>query len=166
VSAALRIELVEAKDLKRLVEVERASFPEPWSEAVLRAELQEAASRRYTKAVLDGVLTGYLGLMFVEDEVHVNTLAVDIAARRCGIATRLLLDGFEAALARGARHATLEVAASNLSAQRLYASFGMAPVGLRRGYYAHGEDALVLWLRELDCEAEQARRAALAESLG
>ena len=64
------------RDLKRIVEIEKESFPEPWSMTVLRSEIEAGESRRYTKAVLDGELVGYLGLMFVDDEVHINTLAV------------------------------------------------------------------------------------------
>ena len=154
------------RDLKRIVEIEKESFPEPWSMTVLRSEIEAGESRRYTKAVFDGELVGYLGLMFVDDEVHINTLAVVAEHRQHGIASRLLLDGIDAGLDRGARHATLEVAVSNAAAQALYRSFGLAPVGLRRGYYAKGEDAMVMWARDLDAPQEVTRRTAIKESLG
>ena len=41
---------------------------------------------------------------------------------------------------------TLEVRVSNEVAQALYRSFGFAPAGARKAYYAdNGEDALVMW---------------------
>ena len=44
---------------------------------------------------------------------------------------------------------TLEVRAGNGPALALYRRFGMAPVGIRRGYYSDtGEDALILWSPE------------------
>ena len=49
----------------------------------------------------------------------------------------------------GARHATLEVRMSNRAAQRLYSKFGLAPVGVRKDYYAN-EDALVMWATDID----------------
>jgi ribosomal-protein-alanine N-acetyltransferase len=46
---------------------------------------------------------------------------------------------------RGARHVLLEVAADNVPAQKLYASYGFDIVGVRRGYYQPSNtDALVM----------------------
>ena len=46
---------------------------------------------------------------------------------------------------RGARRVLLEVATTNPVAQRLYASAGFDPVGVRRGYYQPSNtDALVM----------------------
>ena len=157
---------VTVDDLAELVEIEVLSFPEPWSADLLRGELELARSRRYTKVVDDGQITGYLGLMFVDDEIHVNTIAPRPGSEGRGIATWLLLDGIEAGLLRGARHLTLEVAADNLRAQELYRRFGLAPVGVRPRYYSGGIDALVMWCRDLDAPAEVARRSAILESLG
>lgn len=161
----LAIRPATTRDVRALVRLEEASFPEPWSVGVLNAELA-APARRYTVCVEGRRIVGCLGLMFVEEEVHVNTLSSDPSRRRQGIATRLLLDGIDAAVGEGGRHLTLEVAASNAAAQALYARFGLAPVGVRRGYYARGEDALVMWCHDLDDPAEIARRAEIAASLG
>ncbi len=160
------IDPVAKRDLKTLVAIEDESFPEPWTEGMLRAEISDRDTRRYTKAVVGGTIAGYLGLMFVMDEVHVNTIATTASMRGRGIATLLLLDGIEASLQRGAPHLTLEVAANNTAAQALYRRFGLAPVGIRRGYYAGGIDAIVMWGRDLDAEVEVERRRAIAHSLG
>jgi len=34
------------RDLKRIVEIEKESFPEPWSMTVLRSEIEAGESRR------------------------------------------------------------------------------------------------------------------------
>lgn len=162
----LAIRPATTRDLRALVRLEEASFPEPWNENLLRSEIEAGPSRRYTVATLGRTIVGCLGLMSVDDEVHVNTLATAPDHRGQGIATRLLLDGIEASLASGGRHLTLEVAASNLGAQALYRKFGLAPVGVRRGYYAGGEDGLVMWVHDLDSEAEVDRRVRLAAALG
>lgn len=63
------------------------------------------------------------------------TLAVDPKARQRGTGGRLV-DGFLAeAKTRGARSAFLEVLASNLPAQSLYARKGFQQQGKRLGYY-------------------------------
>ena len=154
------------QDLPEILEIEEASFPEPWSKELLEGELRLATSRRYTKALINERIVGYLGLMFVDDDVHVNTLATRPGEESRGVATRLLLEGMEEALGRGARHFTLEVAADNTRAQALYRRFGFAPVGVRPRYYAGGIDALVMWCRDIDEPHERARRSAIADSLG
>ncbi len=59
--------------------------------------------------------------------------------------SRLIRDAIE----MGARHLTLEVRTGNEAARRLYHRFGLAPVGVRPGYY-QGEDALIMWAHDID----------------
>jgi ribosomal-protein-alanine N-acetyltransferase len=50
----------------------------------------------------------------------------------------------------GADALTLEVRASNTSAQALYRRFGFSAAGVRKGYYAdNGEDAIVMWANDI-----------------
>ena len=145
-------------DLRRL---EVAQFDDPWSPRVLRDELA-APNRRYTKAVRDGGVVGYLGLMLVDAEAHVNTIATAPAAEGTGVATALLAEAICAIASTGTRDVTLEVASRNLRAQRLYMRFGFAPVGLRRGYYPHsGDDAVVMWVRDVDTPSYAAKLASI-----
>ena len=124
-------------------------FPQPWSEGVFRDELDQAG-RFYVVAVDEGgEVAGYAGLLRVADEGHVTTIAVASAARRQRLGTRLMLRLIYAGLTTGAKHLTLEVAASNRSAQELYRRFGLAPVGVRKSYYGD-EDALIMWVHEID----------------
>jgi ribosomal-protein-alanine N-acetyltransferase len=54
-----------------------------------------------------------------------------------------------AALARCAgRTVLLEVAAGNKSAEELYRAFGFEEISRRRGYYADGEDAVIMRWQE------------------
>ncbi len=141
------IRLAERRDVPALLEIEEAQFPEPWSRGMLLDELGNVATRRYTVAVEGGVVLGYLGVMFVLDELHVNTLGVRPGVEGRGVATSLLDEAWADAAARGIKRATLEVAVSNTRAQALYARYGFAPVGVRKNYYEKShEDALVLWV--------------------
>jgi [ribosomal protein S18]-alanine N-acetyltransferase len=136
----------EPRDVAALLEIEQTQFPEPWTRGMLLDELRQGETRRYTVAVEDGRIIGYLGVMFVEDELHVNTLGTRAGEEHRGVATSLLDDAWADARARGVVRATLEVAVSNTRAQRLYFRYGFAPVGVRKNYYERtGEDALVLW---------------------
>ena len=69
----------------------------------------------------------------------------------------ILLSALAHASCQGAKTASLEVRASNRTAQALYRHFGFALVGRRRRYYTGPvEDALIMCLDQLD-EAVSAR---------
>ena len=140
------IRLAERRDVRELLVIEEAQFPEPWTKGMLLDELSNTASRRYTVAVEDKRVVGYLGVMFVMDELHVNTLGTLPDREGRGVATSLMDEAWADARLRGVARATLEVAVSNTRARQLYYRYGFRPVGVRKNYYERThEDALVLW---------------------
>jgi ribosomal-protein-alanine N-acetyltransferase len=140
------IRVATRRDLSALMVIEQSQFPEPWTRRMLLDEIATAPNRRYRVADERGTIVGYLGVMFVLDEMHINTIGTREGHEGRGVATSLLDELFSVAPALGVRRATLEVAVSNERAQSLYRRYGFAPVGVRRNYYARsGEDALVLW---------------------
>jgi ribosomal-protein-alanine N-acetyltransferase len=140
------IRLCERRDVHDLLAIEQAQFPEPWTKNMLLDEITNVQTRRYTVAVERHVIIGYLGVMFVMDELHVNTLGTLPGHEGRGVATSLLEEAWRDAYGRGVQRATLEVAVSNVRAQQLYFRFGFKPVGVRKNYYEKiKEDALVLW---------------------
>jgi len=147
------IELVKMRrrDLRRVMAIEHVVFPEPWSHGVFVSELSLRKGRDYRVARLGRETVGYVGLMFVEDEAHVTTVAVAPEHQGRGIGTQIMLGVFEIALGQSARRVSLEVAVSNERAQALYRRFGFVPVGVRKGYYQLiGEDAIVMWAYDID----------------
>jgi len=140
------IRLAERRDVGSLLVIEEAQFPEPWTKGMLIDEITNIINRRYTVAIENGVVVGYLGVMFVMDELHVNTIGTLPGHEGRGIARSLLDEAWVHAGQHGVVRATLEVAASNTRAQRLYHHYGFRPVGVRKNYYEKShEDALVLW---------------------
>lgn len=116
-----------------------------WSVELFWSELAQHAARRYVVAAADAHIVGYAGLAAYGEDGYVQTIAVAPAAQRRGIGTLLLDDLLSDAQRRGVRSVALEVRTDNTTAQALYARFGFAPVGLRRGYYQpSGADALVM----------------------
>lgn len=156
---------MRAKDLRAVLAIEEAVFPEPWSHRLFTEELAQRRSRSYRAAWIERRIVGFAGAMFVDDEAHVNNIAVDPGWHGRGLGTVLLADLVRAALARGARHLTLEVRVGNRPALALYGRFGLAPVGVRPRYYPQGEDALIMWARDIDSETYAARLEAIEESL-
>ena len=136
-------------DLEVVVALEAANAPAPWSEGVFRNEL--AADNRIYLAADEGGVVGFAGAMLVDDEAHVTNLLVDPDRRRQGMGFELMKSLIEAAVEAGARHLTLEVRSRNEAARALYARLGLAPVGIRKGYYGD-DDALILWAHDVDGE--------------
>jgi ribosomal-protein-alanine N-acetyltransferase len=135
-------------DLPTIVNLERAIFPQPWSERIFTDELSRY-DRYYVVAEAAGRIVGFAGLMLIEDDAHVTTLAVRPGARHRGLGTRLMLQLIHAGLARGSRNLTLEVRSTNTGAQRLYEKFGLAAVGMRKHYY-RDDDAVIMWVTDID----------------
>lgn len=102
------------------------------------------------------------------DEVHLLDLAVAVDVRRRGIGRRLVGGIATRAVARGAGAMTLEVRVSNEAARVLYDRLGFTSSGVRPGYYRDGEDAVIMWHRDLDRLAATAGldRAATTSTTG
>ena len=135
----------ERRDVSDILQIEIAQFPEPWSRAMMLDEIADVETRRYRVAVEKSII-GYMGVMFVLDELHINTIGTLPGHEGRGVATSLMDDAWADAKERGITRATLEVAVSNERARSLYAHYGFRPVGVRKNYYERvGEDALILW---------------------
>ena len=133
------------RDLDQLVEIEEAQFPEPWSRRLLSDELDLTSQRRYTVAVEDRTVIGVLGLMLIDRDAHINTIATRPGYEGRGVARSLLDEAIPVVEAGGYSRITLEVAVGNTRARDLYVKYGFAPLGVRKQYYrVTGEDALVL----------------------
>ena len=139
------IESMTLADLPGVLAIERMSFTSPWTDANFRYEIEENPMAWNVVARADGGVVAFACAHVVADELMINDLAVDPAARRRGIGSGLLRHLIDGARIRGCRRASLEVRPSNAPARALYADFGFEVVGRRRGYYADtGEDAILL----------------------
>ena len=154
------------RDLRKVMAIEQAVFPEPWSHAIFASELSLRTGRAYRVARRGRETVGYLGLMFQDEEAHVTTVAVAPAHQGRGVGKELMLGAARIARELGARHLSLEVAVGNTRAQTLYRRFGFVPVGVRKRYYqATGEDAYVMWAYDIDSPAYDERLARIAETV-
>jgi ribosomal-protein-alanine N-acetyltransferase len=138
-------------DLDEVLTIERASFSNPWSRDMFLWELQNAGiSYGYVLREPGGGVAAFCTVWIVQDELHINNVAVDPRHRGQGVGLALLRFVLRLAAGLGARRATLEVRRSNVAAQRLYERLGFRPAGVRRKYYSEPvEDALILWCDRL-----------------
>jgi ribosomal-protein-alanine N-acetyltransferase len=135
-------------DLTEILEIERDSFPTPWSPGLFRSEMANSISRILVGKASQAqgrAVAGYVVCWRVADEIHLHNIAVRRDLRKCGVASRLLSKMIRDCRTEGARFVTLEVRRSNVAARKLYESFGFSVRGVRRGYYTDtGEDALIM----------------------
>ncbi|HSF62123.1 MAG TPA: ribosomal protein S18-alanine N-acetyltransferase [Gaiellaceae bacterium] len=144
----MKVELrrIEPRDLDAVDEIERASYPTPWSRAMFVAELRKPSSLALGAYTAEGTLLGYAFVSRYVDAWHVMNVAVATDYRRRGVATTLLERLFEITATDPRSGYTLEVRVSNLEAIRLYERLGFESRGIRRGYYTDNrEDALIMW---------------------
>jgi len=135
------------RDLTAIEEIERRSYPTPWSRSMFAGELAKPSSVFLGAFEEDtGKLIGYLIVARYVDAWHVMNIAVEPRFHRRGIATMLLEQLFELTGEDERRGYTLEVRVSNEGAIKLYERLGFRGRGLRRGYYTDNrEDALIMW---------------------
>lgn len=151
-------------DIPEVATLEAAVYPEPWPPRVFFDELARTNRSYLVMEDENTAIVGYGGLLVVEEDAHITTIAVAPPMRGKGLGSRLMLALVDRARSLGARHLTLEVRVSNKPAQLLYERFGFAPVGMRKNYYVN-EDALVMWATDIDTPAYAQRVEDLRLSL-
>ncbi len=146
-----RVETLSEHHLDEVLEIERASFSNPWSRDMFLWELQNVGiSYGYVLREPGGRVAAFCTAWIVHDELHLNNVAVGPAHRGKGAGQALLRFVLRLAAGLGAQRATLEVRRSNLPALRLYGRLGFRTVGVRKNYYSSPvEDALILWCDRL-----------------
>ena len=134
-------------DLDAVAELEARCFSNPWTREMLARELADSdVAHVFVLRVPGHRVAAFCSCWIVADELHINTMAVDVPRRRQGIATRLLQEVMLEAARRGAIRATLEVRASNQPARLLYERLGFTQSAIRPAYYRQPEeDAVILW---------------------
>lgn len=142
--SGLKIRKMRVEDLERVLEIERASFPNPWSRNAFLYEIESNVSYPWV-IEMDGKIVGYSVHWLILDEAHLSNIAIDPSVRRRGIGRFVLEKVIESVKKMGAKFLTLEVRVSNTSAISLYTKMNFKVVGIRKNYYANPvEDAFIM----------------------
>lgn len=145
--ADLVLEKMTARHVSDVLAIERRVFATPWSEEMFLHEVRGSFGSRAVVAKLTGRLVGYAIAWFIDDEVHLVNIAVDLPYQALGVGSTLLIDLIDEALASDKRIITLEVRESNVEAQGFYRGFFFQTIGVRKNYYSDNrEDALLMVL--------------------
>jgi ribosomal-protein-alanine N-acetyltransferase len=153
------------EDIPQVIEIDRLSFPMPWSGNVYQYELDHnplsvmvvlaqpgepvpspsaSGVGGWLRRLLGGrnghgrppqTILGYGGFWFSRQEAHVSTIAVRPNWRGRGLGEVLLAGMVRRALAMNAEVISLEVRVGNAPAIALYRKYEFARFGVKRGYY-------------------------------
>lgn len=140
---------MEKKDIESVLEIEKLSFPNPWSRMTFLGELANPPVSLPCVLVFlpENRVIGYIILWHILDEVQISNFSIHPEFRRKGLGKAVLSYVLEAVKKEGVREIFLEVRPSNREARRLYEKLGFRLLAVRKNYYrSPDEDALIMGL--------------------
>ncbi len=144
----LTLRNMASADLADVLSIERNAQVSPWS----RLSFEESLTKEHVCRVVthNNKVLAFHVVCAVVDELHILNVAVASHLQGIGLGHVLMQDIIETAESASAKKVFLEVRASNLAAQSLYAKWQFEQIALRKGYYRSSqgiadqrEDALV-----------------------
>ena len=140
----IEIRTATADDAGPLAAIHASCFEDHWSEVSFRRFLESAGVFGFVAGQRDGVrIASFILVRVAADEAEILTLATSPAARREGLACRLVRAAIEQAQKRGALRIFLEVAETNQPGLQLYRRLGFGQVAVRPRYYESKTNAAV-----------------------
>lgn len=167
VSPTYNLRYMKMDDIPQVVEVDKVSFPMPWSPRSYVFEirdnatshmvtLEDASASDFANRLMSVLrrlqgydfrppIVGYGGFWLIDGEAHVSTIAVHPAYRGKGLGELLLAGMIGRSLVLRAEYSVLEVRVSNKNAIALYRKYEYETVGERKNYYRdNNENAFLM----------------------
>jgi ribosomal-protein-alanine N-acetyltransferase len=128
-------------DLGHVLELENASFKQPWTPDHFHRELHENPYALLFVAEQEGTFLGFIDVWIMFEQATINQIAVVGDYRGKGIGSIMLEDACNRVKTAGAHQISLEVRVTNQSAYEFYLKHGFKFVLRKPHYYQDGEDA-------------------------
>ena len=124
--------------LRDIINIEKEAFENPWSHQSFLNEINNMIGSNWVYMRNTKVI-GYMFGWKLDDDFHVNNIAVHLSERRKGVGKKMIDNViFNLKI----KNIFLEVSNSNKEAIRLYRKLGFREDGLRKKYYHDGSDAI------------------------
>lgn len=131
------------QDIKRVLEIEKASFKDPYPSHVLLDIYNLGAG--FLVAQQDNIVVGYIIFWIrFEDEGHIISIAVDENHRRKEVGSQLVETAMEIFKRYNITQIKLEVRVSNNGAIKFYNDMGFNKKEVLVKYYEDLEDAVLM----------------------
>ncbi len=120
------IQIMTPLHVSEVCAIEEATFATPWSRQSIEREVTGNPCARYLVITEGAHVLGYAGMWLILDEAHITNVAIRQDKRGAGLGEKLMRALVQLAADSGMNWMTLEVRASNLPAQNLWASSTLA----------------------------------------
>ena len=142
----IEITTMTLEDLAKIENDLTENFDDFWSFSILKQELEnkQNLNSHYFVAKYEEEIVGFAGILFILDEVTIMNIVVHKEKRKLGIGSYLLEFIIHFAKNHHATSITLEVNEKNTAAISLYQKFNFIPVGVRKKYYHHTDNAILM----------------------
>jgi [ribosomal protein S18]-alanine N-acetyltransferase len=155
---------MQLNDIPQVVELDKLSFPLPWSARSYAFEISDNSSSHMVtlevttdpdnpgeELYAPNTIVGYGGFWLIEGESHISTIAVHPDYRSQGLGEVLLAGMLGRSIQLNAEYSVLEVRVTNSNALNLYRKYEFEIVGRRKNYYRdNSEDAFQMHLSPLN----------------
>jgi len=130
-------------DVKRVLEIETASFRDPYPANILVDIYNLGAG--FLVAQENNRVVGYIIFWIkFEDEGHIISIAVDKNYRRMEVGSRLVEKSLNIFKEYNVRRIKLEVRIGNKGARKFYSKMGFKEEKIVENYYEDNEDAIIM----------------------
>ncbi len=131
------------RDVKRVLEIEKASFSDPYPENILVDIYNLGAG--FLVAQEDNRVVGYIIFWIkYEDEGHIISIAVDKSYRRQDVGSKLVETSLDVFNKFNVKEIKLEVRVGNKGARKFYINMGFIEEKIDENYYEDLEDAVIM----------------------
>lgn len=142
----MNIRLANSQDIPALAVIEKQQ-PRcaQWGENGWKTELAEKSAHVF--CAHEQTVVGFVALRLAAGVGEILNVGILPDFTRRAIGTALLFHALTWARENGGEEISLEVAADNAAAIRLYEKAGFLPIGRRKKFYADGQDALIMGIK-------------------
>lgn len=131
------------QDIKRVLEIEKKSFQDPYPVNILLDIYNLGAG--FLVAQQDNIIVGYIIFWIrFQNEGHIISIAVDENYRRKEVGTKLVETALKIFKRYNITQIKLEVRKSNIGAIEFYKDMGFAEKEVLKDYYEDFEDAVLM----------------------
>lgn len=142
------IEELSYKYVDDIYSIGKLSLEEAWEKTSISKEVTNDMAK-YFVAVHENKAIGFAGMWIIAGEADVTNIAVHPSYRKKGVGLLVTTALLDYCKNNSISSITLEVRASNMPAINLYKKLGFKEEGIRKGFYSDGEDALIMWNRDI-----------------
>ena len=133
----------QLNQLDEIVAIENCSFEKPWKRSQLRDDLRNNIDSENWVFVQDERVVGYIFGWIIQNEFHLQNIAVHPNYLRKYIGQKLINHIISRVIDQKVNVILLEVSVYNIAARKCYQSLGFIEVGIRKDYYSKGDDAIL-----------------------